>query len=167
MHQFVQQGSFVQHHTLRYVAVPGSVIIVGEIACLGNIVISVEKYLEVLDDRPATDVLDGEDDAMVQTFLYSYNACVRGAANFLRYDNSHAWPGHADQHHKHRMDWRNNGRELPNSPGWVGRAGWPLLSTFIDEVAEWYWNNRPDLPSPDAVPDVYVCAPRLRVFDRF
>ena len=161
---FVRAGDFVQRHTLRYVGIPGHIIIVGQVACLGNIVLTVEKYLEVLDGRVSgPEVLDGDDDAEVQTIIYAYNASVRGHGNLLRYDNTHRWRGHADDHHRHRMDWRNNSRELPGSPEWVGYDRWPHLGDFMQEARDWYWEHRDELPDRDGVPDIEECVPRLGV----
>ena len=85
-------------------------------------------------------------------FRYAYNASVRGHGNFLRHDNAHAYPGHPDQHHRQEFDW-HTGEELRGFPLWVGtEGGWPTLGDFIEEVCEWYWEHRNELPEPDAEP---------------
>jgi len=66
----------------------------------------------------------------------------------MRYDNWHPHGGHPDEHHKHDFDWRT-GQE-PYSPRWIGVAGWPTLSEFIEEVMGWYYRNITGLPHPDA-----------------
>lgn len=115
----------------------------GELACLGGIVVRVEKYLEVLE---------GENlDAYVCTWEYQYNAFVRGRNNILRYDNTHAYPGHGDAHHKHVYDWETGG-QVPGSPAWVGKHGWPTLGEVLEELRTWYWTNREGLPDPDGYP---------------
>lgn len=119
----------------------GLLTIQGEISCLGNIVIRVGKTLAILDD--------GEPDPPVQTILYAYNASVRGRNSFLRHDNAHAYPGHFDEHHRHDFDWKT-GENLPGSPSWVGADGWPTMSEFIEEVRDWYWKHKDELPSPHA-----------------
>jgi hypothetical protein len=160
MDQFVAAGDFVHRHTLRYEARRGFIVIVGQIACSGEIVLTIEKALEVLD-ADADDVLDGgATDALVRTYVYSYNASIRGHQSFLRYDNTHSYTGHDDEHHKHELDWRT-GAELPGSPSWVGRDRWPLLSEFIESVARWYWDHRDELPNPDGVAAIDDIAPRL------
>lgn len=119
----------------------GLLTIQGEISCLGNIVIKVDKTLAILDD--------GTPDPPVQTILYAYNASVRGRDSFLRHDNAHTYPGHSDEHHRHDFDWKT-GENLPGSPLWVGPGGWPTLSEFIEEVRDWFWKHRDELPGPDA-----------------
>jgi hypothetical protein len=118
---------------------------IGEIACLGGIVVRVEKYLEVLEG----DALD----AYVRTFEYQYNAFVRGRNNILRYDNTHTYDGHGDPHHKHMYDWKT-GDPLPNFPAWVGESNWPTLGEVIEELRAWYWENRNELPEPDSYPEL-------------
>jgi hypothetical protein len=122
----------------------------GQIACLGNIHITVRKTLKVVE--PGSDPL-------VQTIEYAYNASVGGHNSFLRFDNAHAneyrHPGHEDEHHCHRLDWRVTDREvnLSHSPEWVGAEKWPTLGEFIRLVSDWYWENRNTLPEPDKMAD--------------
>jgi hypothetical protein len=121
----------------------------GEIACLGEIVILVDKYLSVLE--PA----GHDDNAIVQTSTYAYNVSVRGFGNIFRYDNQHDdfsfRPSHADEHHKHLFNWRTD-TQLPNSPIWTGYDKWPTLGEVIEEVEEWYWDHHDELPNPDDYP---------------
>ena len=140
MDGFASSG-FVREHTLEFVPQGSAVLgIVGEVSCRGDMMVRVEKYLDVLEnDSP---------DPLVQTFSYSYNASVRGASNVLRYDNWHAHEGHPDEHHGHRMNWET-GDELTGSPFWVGVTGWPTLSQFFEELERWYWEHREELPNPD------------------
>lgn len=134
-------SAFVREDSLEFAfQEAGLLTIKGEISCRGGIVISVYKTLEVVDD--------GTTNPPVRTFLYAYNALVRGENSFLRHDNTHSYPGHADEHHRHELDWRT-GAELPGSPMWVGPEGWPTLSNFIEEVERWYWKHREELPDPD------------------
>lgn len=76
---------------------------------------------------------------------------MRGRGNVLRYDNTHAYPGHGDAHHKHVYDWETN-NQLPGSPAWVDERGWPTLGEVLKELRTWYWENREDLPNPDGYP---------------
>jgi hypothetical protein len=99
---------FVQGDSLEWYAGGGLLWLEGEIACCGNIVINVKKALEIVD---ASD----PDNPDVQTFLYAYNAHIRGHGNISRYDNEHAHPGHADAHHKHVYDW-HSGEQIAGSP---------------------------------------------------
>lgn len=150
-------SAFVAQHNLGYTAYPGHIIICGQMSCLGDIVITVEKLLAVLEGDPQEAPLD----TTVQTIMYSYNASVRGHNSFLRYDNCHRHRGHTDDHHRHIMDWKNE-REAMGSPEWVGEDGWPHLSQFVDFVDDWYRENGSQLPAPQAIPaldEPYV--PRL------
>ena len=142
MAQAIASG-FVREQTLTFEKLEGLYTLRGEIACLGNIVITVNKTIEILES-------DGDDD-FVQTLTYSYNASVRGAKSFLRNDNAHPHDGHCDSHHRHDLDWRTEAN-LPGSPHWVGEGGWPTLGQFIEAVADWYWSHRDELPEPDAFP---------------
>lgn len=140
---------FVHADTLDMLPFPGMLQIRGEIACRGNIVISVLKVLDVLGGGEA------EPGALVQTSTYNYNASIRGFGNFLRYDNAHSHPGHSDPHHRHLFDWRTN-QELPESPEWIGEARWPTLGAFITEVNQWYWGHLGELPEPDRIAELGV-----------
>ncbi|WP_334946319.1 hypothetical protein [Nostoc sp.] len=74
----------------------------GEIACLGKILITVDKYLNILEGSG--------NNAVVQTFSYAYNASIQGHGNIFRYDNQDDIfmfnLGHADEHHKHLFNWQ-------------------------------------------------------------
>ena len=141
MNGFAAQG-FVGEHNLEFTFEGSGVLALdGEISCLGNIVIRVEKYLRVLENASP--------DPLVQTYSYSYNASVRGSSNVMRYDNWHPHEGHKDSHHKHDFDWQSD-EELSYSPRWMGVMGWPTLSEFIEEVMGWYYRRYSELPSPDA-----------------
>lgn len=145
MDQMRSRG-FVGADNLELKSLPADILtIVGEIACLGQIVVKVEKYLHILEGY-------GEG-ALVRTFEYKYNAFVRSRNNILRYDNAHRHPGHGDAHHKHLFNWRT-GRELPGFPQWVGESGWPTLGEVLSEVEQWYYTHREELPNPDAYPEL-------------
>ncbi|MHC5934535.1 hypothetical protein [Nostoc sp.] len=115
----------------------------GEIACLGKILITVDKYLNILEGSG--------NNAVVQTFSYAYNASIQGHGNIFRYDNQDDIfmfnLGHADEHHKHLFDWRV-ADQLGNVI-WVGYEGWPKLDQIIREAESWYWENRSELFSPE------------------
>ncbi|MEK7704753.1 MAG: hypothetical protein AAB426_07305, partial [Myxococcota bacterium] len=72
----------------------------GGIACLGGIIVTVDKFLE--------EVESGRSSCIVQTVQYRYNVSVDGAGNVMRYDNVHSHPGHGDSHHCHRFDWQTD-----------------------------------------------------------
>lgn len=137
----LRSSGFVGADTLEFEAYAGHILLEGEIACLGEIVVSVWKHLSILDDN---------DDPYVQTERYAYNAFVRGHGTFLRVDNSHAHHGHADAHHRHFGDWRTDD-DLPGSPEWIGAERWPTLGAFIEEdVWKWYDAHREELPAPES-----------------
>jgi len=133
---------FVSEDSLKFTFLEADFLkIEGEISCLGDIVIRVEKTLAVLED--------GTTDPPVQTIWYAYNASVRGWNTFLRYNNLHRLPGHKDEHHKNSFDWKTEAH-LSHSPEWVGIEGWPTLSQFMEEVERWYWKRREELPNPES-----------------
>jgi Family of unknown function (DUF6516) len=140
---------FVGEETLEFTnQLPGVIELRGEIACLGNLLITVEKYLRILSGEG--------DNALVQTSYYIYNVSLRGYGNVLRYDNSHDRPGHPDRHHKHQFNLTDEPSE-PEESGdvvWVGRQSWPTLGRVIQEVQEWYWLNREALDKPDSYPQL-------------
>ena len=143
--QFIDTG-FIGSENLEFSSLPYKFRLKGEIACLGDIIISVDKMLEVID------FVNG--DPMVQTLWYAYNARVKSCGNFLRYDNQdpdYLRPGHGDDHHKHMFDWRD-GIEYPGSPYWVGKKEWPVLGAVITEVQDWYWANKLLLPQSEIYP---------------
>ncbi len=124
----------------------GQILISGEIGCSGGIVIGVEKNLSILEVYDA--------DALVQTNWYSYNAFIRNGHNIFRYDNQHedaSFRNHPDPHHKHIFDWRT-GDEI--RVDWIGAANWLTLGEVIEELYEWYWTNKDELPNPDAYPEI-------------
>jgi len=137
MGQFRAEG-FVEQDNLEFEPLSGTIRCKGEISCLGDIVIAVDKLLEVLD---------GDRDPDVQTFLYAYNASVRGAGSFLRHDNAHAHPGHEDAHHRHVFDWQTGEEMRP--PEWCGEEKWPTLGEFIGKVRDWYYSHSQELPNPN------------------
>lgn len=128
---------------------PG-IVLQGGIACLGNLVLTVKKFLEILSTPT-------DDDPWVETRVYKYNVSVRGHNNVFRYDNEHPYwlyPGHHDPHHKHLFDWRSGQELRPPSPVWVGASDWPHLNRVVEDAREWYYANRHLLPEPDAFPSV-------------
>lgn len=143
-----QARSFVGPETLVFDPAAYGILLKGEIGCRGNIVVNVDKFIEILDGSGET--------AIVQTRWYSYNVFVRGYYNIFRYDNQDAdylRQGHLDEHHKHHFDWRI-GRELHGSPEWIGADKWPTLGNVLEEVEDWYWTHQAELPNPDSYPSV-------------
>lgn len=134
----LKDEGFVCHDDLELAFMPGTIRMWGEISCIGEIVIRVDKTLAIVEDDPR--------DPLVQTVDYSYNASVRRCSNFLRHDNAHAHPGHPDNHHRHVFDWRTG--DPLSDPEWCG-GDWPTLGDFIGFARDWYWAHWNDLPNPE------------------
>lgn len=139
-----RRAGFVGDDTLSFDArAGGELVLAGEIACLGRIVVDVFKVLEVLEGTGA--------DAMVQTLFYSYNVFVRGGNNIIRYDNLHPRKDHPDDHHKHTYDW-TTGEQLQDSPAWIGAKKWPTLGEVLREAQDWYYEHREELEGVEEFP---------------
>lgn len=156
----LRRSHFVGANNLQWRAQPSLLLMIGDIGCLGNISITVEKYLAVFDAEPR-EILDGDHDVMVQTIGYSYHAAVREHGMILRYDDNHPWRHHADDHHVHRGNWRDRNDDS-GRVDWVGLGAWPLLSQVIEEVADWYHAHRDELPRPDDYAAPLPREPRTR-----
>lgn len=156
----LRETQFVGADNLEIIAWPSRLVMIGDIGCLGDITITVEKYLRVLatDTSPA-DVLAGDHDVEVQTFLYSYRAGVRGHGTIIRVDNNHPWKGHADEHHKHHCDWRSD--DDIGRVEWLGEDRWQTLGEFVREVAVWYDAHRDELPNPDSYATPLARVPQI------
>lgn len=148
MEQLRRRG-FIHEDTLTIERINEDAFLMqGEIACMGDIVVSVLEQIDVVEHD--------ELNPLVHTVLHAYNAHVRGHDAFLRHDNQHEgwlYPGHGDPHHVHVLDWRT-GDEKPGSPFWCGQEGWPTLGEFIQKVELWYYDNLPQLPNPYRVAEL-------------
>ena len=137
--QHFRDTGFVAYDTLELEVIPQvGWLLEGEIACKGNIVISVRKLLAFVPR-------DG--DLHVQTDMYSYNVRVAGAGNIFRYDNQHAHAGHADSHHKDIYDFPGGDKIEVQ---WVGVHGWPTLGEVIAEARDWHADNYTRLAAPES-----------------
>ncbi len=136
---FITEG-FIDEKSLDYLKFAHDICEItlrGEIACLGQILITVDKDIKIVSGCG--------DAALVQTIMYEYNVSVRGYGNVFRYDNSHSRPGHPDNHHKHEFNWKLN--ELGEGRvRYIGEDGWPTLDQVIKEARDWYWSNKEELP---------------------
>lgn len=158
----LRASTFVGADNLRLVAQPALLLMIGDIGCLGNILVTVEKYLAIVtDETTPAGVLDGDHDALVHTITYAYHAGIRGGGMILRYDNNHPWPGHPDEHHVHRGNWRDADDDSGKIE-WVGEQHWPTLGEVVQEVMDWYEANRDELPNPDAYATPLEREPRTR-----
>lgn len=137
--------ALVQSNTLGVSPVPGGFEVDGELLFLGGIVVTIWKVVSTQRYSPAGDPI-------VRTTRYSYNASVRHHHTFLRYDNSHSWPGHPDEHHKHERDWSVGVPPGTDNVTWVGELNFPHVSEFLDEVEHWYYRKYAVLPNPTGFP---------------
>lgn len=145
----LRASGFVGADNLRLIAQPSLILMIGDVGCLGNITITVEKYLAIVTPTAnPSEVLAGDHDVVVETIRYAYHAQVSKHGPILRYDNNHPWPRHGDNHHVHRCDWRK--QDDSGRVEWVGAAHWPTLGTVVNEVMDWYYEHRDELPQPDA-----------------
>lgn len=144
MERFRSEG-FVGDDSLSLDHGPHAVRLSGEIACRGEIVITVDKTLRIVDGSGAN--------ARVLGVLYSYNVHLRSGTNVLRYDNVHTHPGQADPYHKHVYDVAGDpeGRAV-----WVGYENWPTLGDVIEEARTWYETHPEEIENPDAFPHLGV-----------
>ena len=158
----LRSTTFVGADSLRLIAQPSLILMVGDIGCLGNIRVTVEKYLAIVTPKATpSEVLDGDHDIAVQTIAYAYHASIADYGAILRYDNNHPWPRHADNHHVHRCDWRDRDDDSGRVE-WIGADRWPTLGDVVREVMDWYFVNRDELPEPDAYATPLAREPRTR-----
>lgn len=139
----IRNSGFVGGDSLEFVQAPHVVTIEGEIQCLGEILITVFKTLEVLGGEGLG--------ATVRTATYSYNVSVRNRYNIFRYDNLHPIKGFPDNHHKDLYEWRT-GNRLPSK--WIGERDWPTLADAIYEAQRWYYHHMHELEHPDRFPEL-------------
>ena len=92
--------------------------VAGEVFCLHNVTLEVEKYLET-EDRAGR--------IYVRGLSYRYNARVRGRHNVLRYDNGHD----LNEYHRHVWDIRT-GEEREFSI--ISRNEFPTLGEILDQL---------------------------------
>lgn len=147
VNQFRSRG-FVDRDTIDFYPLSaGWLQVLGEIACLGRIIIQVDKILQA--------IVIPSDDPEVQTMRYSYNVSVHGQGTKFRYDNAKhhlRGVGHHDEHHRHDFD--DHGRELAGSPTWIGADRWPHLGDVITEAEQWYYDHRTRLHLPEEYPPI-------------
>ena len=133
--QRLRRDGFVESDDLSVVPLGGGAIMMeGQIRCEGGLVCTVEKILAIVD---ATD----GDNPLVQTVRFAYNVHVAGHHNLFRYDNVHAYQGHADASHRHAFDWRTG---EAGEIRWVG-SSWPTLGEVLEEARAWFWEHRQEL----------------------
>ena len=129
--------TFIGENTVKFSSDIDEILLKGEIACLGQILITVDKTIEIVKGMG--------DHAIIQTVLYEYNVSIRSHGNIFRYDNSHPRNGHPDNHHKHIFDWKLDGQG-EGQVIWIGESQWPTLGDVIAEAEKWYFENQDELP---------------------
>jgi hypothetical protein len=149
--QAMRDAGFVDRDTIKVERYPGQLLMLGQIGCKGQIVLTVEKTLNVLNE---------EVDALIQTDTYSYHAAIRNGHNILRYDNQHSWHGHVDKHHKHVFDLKT-GDQIDGSPFWVGVDKWPTLGQVLRELMDWHQENYASLANPEQYSEPEIQTQRL------
>ena len=100
--------------------------IIGDIFCMGSLVVEVEKYLE------AREASNGQ--IFVRGFSYRYNAYLPGKHNVLRYDNGHD----LDEYHRHVWDIET-GEEIHRSI--ISRNELPTLGEMLDELEDRFFGR--------------------------
>lgn len=122
--------------TLTFESIGGGVIsLCGEIRCVGDISIDVEKYLAIVD---------GEGHATrVQTFKFTYDVHINKIGNIFRYCSAH--PDHNKQTHVHRYDVFGTGEEDAKGFRFLNDEEWPNLSQVIIEAAGFYYDHVEEL----------------------
>lgn len=124
----IDNHSFVDHNRPDNIAFEvfdfeGDILVrmSGEIYCLHNIVVGIEKYMETR--RTSNGKLQ------VRSFSFRYNAKVRGKGNVLRYDNGHRDTPH--EFHRHVFDV-NDGKQLRRDI--LTLEEMPTLAEMLDEL---------------------------------
>lgn len=134
---------FILDDTLSFFPASEGIYLIGHIACRGELLIAVNKLLEILAS-------DDMNDPVVEGKSYEYNASVYGHGNIFRYDNTHdggaPHPSHAHAKHKHFFDW-TTGLEKRRSP--VQVDVWPTLGSVIQELSDWHAEHYDELPNPE------------------
>lgn len=120
----VEDDPFVVSHNLKIQPSPEAGEVSGDVICHEDVILDVDKYFEVrLVGRRRE----------ARTVRYSYHARYKTGEHIFRYDNAHAYPGHATSHHKHEFDSTGNDTVIH-----VG-TDWPHLSEVLDELKTIVW----------------------------
>jgi len=134
MAQAVARGFVLADELELSVYGAGYLVISGQIRCLGDILIDVDKVLKVVDGT-------GES-TRIQTAWYRYNARIPGRGIVVRYDAPHP---HRPVHHAHRFNILEASpvEQIEESPD----GDWPVLGEVIQELEHWYYEHYDALSS--------------------
>ncbi len=129
MQRFMDDGFVIDHDLGNPLVLSDTVRLSGRIRCQHGIFLDVDKVLEI-------ERRNGK--AYVRTQRYNYQAMIAGSPPrpIFRYDNAHGYPGHADDHHKHCVDYRV--WEYIEPPEWIGHDRWPHISDVVEELQLWW-----------------------------
>ena len=111
----------------------GTLRIHGDLLCSGGLLLHVDKYFDFGDGN------------RIQGYRYRYHAqfAKLPLRQIVRYDNDHLYAreGYPDAFHKHvfsNRTWREV--EVVH----IGRDNFPTLAEVIDELYQWWLENRDD-----------------------
>jgi len=128
------RGGFVVENGITVDALgSGFMVMQGEIRCVGQLYIDVDKRLWLVRDSAGV--------AWVETVSYSYNCAVRQRGNVYRYDSPHI--SHCPIHHVHEYHFFDGDSEGELVA--VDASDWATLSEVIDRFKTWYYDNFPAL----------------------
>jgi hypothetical protein len=131
--QMLAAEGFVLDDDLRFQPLGDQQIaLTGVVRCQGQILVEVEKILEVQSGRGHT--------AFVQTTAYRYHAQVLGVGNILRYENS----DHNQFDHVHRYDPIRGDRK-GTFQRIEDKNAVPTLGDVLRELRDWYEANAESL----------------------
>lgn len=154
--RYISDGTFVGEENIKVDSHSSQnrrgFLLEGEVGCLGEIVIEVQKFLEITGEGQTST------NPCIETRWYKYHVFIRNWRSVFRYDNEdpdYMRKGHQDEHHKHVYDLET-GDEISGSPKWIGAADWPLFHEVIEEAKDWYWANYELLPNPETFPKLGV-----------
>ena len=128
MQKLLDEG-FVVEDRCEFTFLPSVILLQGAIVCLDDLIVEVDKEIEILRGRGRT--------AEVQTRKFRYHAWVRGIHNILRYDSPH---GHRPYPHKHLYNTFGDGREA-DIVTLDGEAQLPTLGEVLQELQAWHEMN--------------------------
>lgn len=97
-----------------------------EIICIGNIVIDVDKTIDVL--------VEPNNRILARTKEYSYNVSISGKGTIFRYDNAHIHNGHSSNNHKHIFTEPNKDERVV-----CLNSDFPHMHEIVEEARDWYY----------------------------
>jgi hypothetical protein len=131
-------ASFIVHDGLTIDVLNRRMLTIkGPVYCQGDLVIHVEKTLDINDRHQVRG----------RQYRYQVQFTDPPIREIFRYDNAHRYPGHPDAFHRHAFNTQTWKALFP--PEHIGRENFPTLSDVINEVEQWWIAHRDD---PDFFP---------------